>query len=215
MNPAESWVYTGGDDCADFFGSCLRQAAIDVPTDARVLEIGCAEFNWLAPAAKSWPSMRFTGIDWRVRDPHLDTEQIVRLKCDARDSTLFPADTFDWIVSISAIEHIGLGHYERDPEDADGDIHVIQNAMRWLKPGGWLLFDVPYDPGSYRVHGTEYRAYDDAALRSRLRVEDVAIERGPWYASPGHSTVLIDKPRISGSKHFYYVGMAWQKRLTT
>lgn len=221
MNPADTWAYHGHDDCADFFGQCLKAAKVDVPADARVLEIGCAEFDWLTPARTSWPEMSLVGVDWRVKDKNeSNTPSFSRLHGDARNPDLFTPETFDWIVSISAIEHVGLGHYKNgkdsDPVDSDGDTAAITNAFRWLKPGGWLLFDVPYHPQEYRVCGTEYRLYNDDAIWNRLWVKPLCEAKakakwhGTWYAEAGKAKALVEKP--SQPCHpFHYVGLAWQK----
>lgn len=221
MNPADAWSYRGQDDCADFFGACLTMAQIDVPINASVLEIGCAEFDWLTPAHASWPEMSFIGLDWRLKHKGKnETPHISRRRLDVRDPALFPPESFDWVVSISTIEHIGLGHYrfgnDADPLDPEGDTIAIANAMRWLKPGGWLLFDVPYDPSGYDVPSTKYRVYDDGAIFLRLWVEGLARAkararwRGTWYAKARAPKGLMEKP-TEPTTPFYYAGMAWQK----
>ena len=213
MNPAETWRYAGGDECADFFTACLKAAAIDLPADAKVLEIGCAEFDWLTPASQAWPEMTITGVDWRGKGQQ---GHYTRLQADVRNPELFAPESFDWIVSISAIEHVGLGHYNNDPRDADGDTVAIANAFRWLKPNGWLLFDVPYNPKGYSVQGTSHREYDDDALFLRLwsaplaRAKASASWRGTYYCEKHATSVLVEKPREPGTP-FYYVGMAFQK----
>jgi SAM-dependent methyltransferase len=214
MNPASAWSYAGGDSCCEFFTQCLKASPIDVPADARVLEIGCAEFDWLTPASQTWPGMTFDGIDWR--DSGKPVPRVTRMKGDVRDPNHYPPGSFDWIVSISAIEHIGLGHYKQDPKDVDGDTVALANAVRWLKPGGWLLFDVPYNPERYVVHGTSHREYDDDAIWTRLWVEPLARAKatarwhGTYYCHAKATTHLIEKP-TSATTPFYYVGFAWQK----
>ena len=73
-----------------------------------------------------------------------------------------------------AIEHIGLGSYDQDPLDADGDTVTMARAYTWVKPGGWCYLDVPYRPqGPYSVN-SNFRAYDPEALQTRL------IQSAPW-----------------------------------
>lgn len=214
MNPGIAWPEDCRDGCGNFFGAYLKQADIDVPADGRVLEIGCAEFDWLSVAADAFPRMRFCGIDWR--ESLRTDDRISTIQGDARQVSHYAPNSFDWIVSISAMEHMGLGHYAGDPKDPDGDTQVMTNAFTWLKPGGWLLFDVPYQPDAYRVVGTSHREYNHDELFMRLWCEPLARSKskarwaGTWFSSSREPNVLIERPTERGGD-FYYVGVAWQK----
>lgn len=196
-----------GDSCGQFFSTCLRAFAPRIPANAHVLEIGCAEFNWLAGASSAWPDMTFTGIDWRgVKSPG----RAIVIKGDVMVHEFQPA-SFDWIVSISALEHVGLGHYSADPKHPDGDTIALARAYDWLKPGGWLYFDVPYNPAGYEVVSTSHRVYDDAAILDRL------VAGKPWtrawsgIAGAGDTRQLIAPRPMRGGQHFDYIGFWWQK----
>ena len=80
---------------------------------------------------------------------------------------LFAPESFDAIVSVSAIEHVGLGSYDNDPKNRHGDQEAMKNAHRWLKPRGWMYLDVPYRDDAYEVH-KNFRAYNEDALERRL-----------------------------------------------
>ena len=219
MNIAETWPAKTGDSCADFFGTCLRAVHPDIPADANVLEIGCAEYDWLSQASNVWPEMMFTGIDVRARKPSkakgaLHPERITAIAGDVLTHD-FPAESFDWIVSISAIEHVGLGHYG-DPKDPDGDTKAVARAWRWLKPGGWLFFDVPWNAGedAYQVVGTSHRVYDDATVRDRLMrgVSGLLMETGIAHKTRV-TELLTNPPRLKGGEDFYYLGLWLRKPL--
>jgi SAM-dependent methyltransferase len=202
-----AWPAKVGDSCGQFFGTCLHAFSPELPANANVLEIGCCEYDWLDQATKTWPEMSFTGIDWRT---YKRASRAVVIKGDVMTQP-FPAESFDWIVSISAIEHVGLGHYSRDPVDPDGDSIAIRRAFDWLKPGGWLSFDVPYNPTAYQVVGTSHRIYDDAAVESRL------VQGLPWrlawsgVAGTGDTHQLIAPRPKKGGEDFDYIGFWWQK----
>lgn len=203
-----AWPAKVGDSCGQFFGTALRAAQPAIAPTASVLEIGCCEYDWLTPATALWPSMTFTGIDWR----HYKRQPRARVIQGDVLAYTFPRASFDWIVSISAIEHIGLGHYQKDPVDADGDAKTLARCWDWLTPGGWLYFDVPYNPGRYQVVGTSHRIYDAAAIESRLR------QGRPWREHWGgivhkgaESTLLSVTPATRGGEDFYYIGLWWQK----
>lgn len=203
-----TWPAKVKDHCANFFGTALRLAGPDLPADANVLEIGCAEFDWITPAKHAWPEMSFSGIDWRacrsVQGASIVQGDVL--------THAYPANAFDWIVSISALEHVGLGHYKQDPKREDGDSVALQRAFGWLKPGGWLYFDVPYNPAKFEVYGTSHRVYDDAAIVSRL---DQGLGwRERWRGVAGRHdthTTLTDPQPLKGGEAFYYIGFWWQK----
>lgn len=150
-----------GDLCLSFWALAVRDGWIDFPIGAHVLEIGCAEADWQTPMLALRPDLLITGIDWRACDRPAQT-----IQGDVLTQT-FARASFDAIVSISAIEHIGLGVYDDDPLDADGDRKVMQQAHDWLVSGGWMYLDVPYRPSGYVV-AKGFRGYDDRALLDRL-----------------------------------------------
>jgi SAM-dependent methyltransferase len=203
---ADAWPDVG-DSCGKFFGTCLKAFRPDLRADASVLEIGCCEFDWLKHASQAWPAMTLTGIDWRT---YKRKERYEVIKGDVMTHDFQPA-SFDWIVSVSAIEHIGLGHYEKDPKRDDGDTRAITRAWDWLKPGGWLSFDVPYNPERYEVVGTSHRIYDDDAIHERL------VHGLPWrmawsgIAAPKDTHALIPPRPRRGGEEFDYIGFWWQK----
>lgn len=211
-----SWCYTQGDPGLTLFTAALNAGApMGFAPRMRVLEIGCCEADWLHKAHEAWPDVDFVGIDTRAPDVVSGDGKVTRMRRDARDATLFEPVSFDAVVSVSAIEHIGLGHY-KDPKDPDGDTAAMANVWRWLKPGGWVYFDVPYDPTGYRVLNTECRIYDDAARWSRLWVEPLAAAKASaqWLwdgyvdsTTPGR---LIEKP-TTPAKRYWYAASVWRK----
>lgn len=173
---------SGGDSCLSIYQHVYAQGVLTFPQDAQVLEIGSAEADWMTPMLADRPDLHITGIDWRR---HRRPGTVVQADVLTHD---FPAASFDVVVGISSIEHIGLGHYEHDPIDGDGDTHCMQRVVQWLKPGGWVYLDVPYDETRYAVIGTSHRSYNAAAVRRRLLVPGLTVQRA-WYADvEGHLT---------------------------
>lgn len=203
------WVYHGSDPGLRLFTSCLESGApMPMQTGARVLQIGCCEADWLHLAAEAWPTAQFTGVDCRAPDV-VDAEgRVTRMRANALDPDLFAPERFDAIVSLSAIGHVGLGHYG-DPRDPAGDALVMGHCWRWLKPGGWVYFDVPYDPTRHYFEGTECRVYDDAALRSRLQWSPWT-ERFCGYAAANNPGVLVPPP-TDPHRRYWYTARVWTK----
>lgn len=169
------------------FGAVYDTGILVFPPNARVLEIGCAEGDWQTPMLAVRPDLQITGIDWR---DCTRPGTVIRGDVLTHD---FPPASFDAVVGVSSIEHMGLGHYESDPLDPDGDTHAMERAVRWLKPGGLVYADVPYGT-TYCVEGTSHRVYDGVALRTRLMVPGLR-ERRRWYTTwADHDHVLHDWP---------------------
>jgi hypothetical protein len=193
----------GGDSCLSIWSECYGPVAgrcFDFPVDARVLEIGCAEADWQTPMLALRPDLVITGIDWRAcKRPGLT------IKGDVL-TTEFAAESFDCVVGISSIEHIGLGHYESDPREHGGDALTMRRVARWLKPGGWAYLDVPLSMAGYQVHGTSHRSYDWAALQDRLIPKGLSLQHY-WYADKkGH---LIGEPDPTAA--LQYIALLLQK----
>lgn len=204
---ADAWP-TVKDECGRFFGTCLRAYRPEIAADARVLEIGCAEYDWLSDAHRAWPHLQLTGIDWRGRKHPCAGATVLTGDVMTHD---FQSASFDWIVSISALEHVGLGHYNKDPKAEAGDSIAVRRAYDWLTPGGWLYFDVPYNPDRYEVVGTSHRVYSDVAILDRL-VQGLPW-RLAWSGVAGiHDTDHLIPPRPKkGGQDFDYIGFWWQK----
>jgi SAM-dependent methyltransferase len=192
------------DGCINLFGLALR--SWQMPVKGKMLEIGCAEADWVGHALKADPTLEITGVDWRKRS---SDERWTYIQGDIRDASRFEPNSFDWVISISAIEHIGLGHYDRDPKDEWGDVQTMHNVLSWLKPGGSFYFDVPYNPERYVVEGTSHREYDDKMLRDRLFVHGFTIVR-QGYTSAKKTDTWVDKPAERGER-MWYVANWWVK----
>jgi SAM-dependent methyltransferase len=156
----------GNDLCLSFWSLAMEKGWIRFPPNARVLEIGCAEADWQTPMLALRPDLQITGLDWRACERPGRT-----VRGDVMDVTLFPAQSFDCIVSVSAIEHVGLGAYDGDPSYQWGDTSAMLNAWVWLKPGGWMYLDVPFRDDHYGEYGS-YRVYNEKAINERLVVSN-------------------------------------------
>jgi SAM-dependent methyltransferase len=51
-----------------------------------------------------------------------------------------PSQGFDFVVSVSTVEHIGWNRYEREPDKA---VLALEHMRRLLAPGGHMLVTVP------------------------------------------------------------------------
>lgn len=171
------WAYAETDPALMLWTAAVARWGLTWPDEAFVLELGCAQTDWLERMQQQNPRASFVGIDVHPQE----RGPIARVG-NAFDPTLFPAETFDAIVLLGALEHFGLGFYG-DPVDDDGDTKTMQNVARWLKPGGWVYFDVPCQP-TYGVRpNRHFRDYAPASVQERLIVPGL-VERCRAYSQP-------------------------------
>ena len=209
---AEPLPFDPGDDpCLQLFAT-LYPAQMDFPLGAHILEIGCSEADWLDTMKFARPDVHLTGIDWR-RCPRPYADLVIHGDVLQQD---FGAETFDAVVLISALEHIGLGHYAnqdrtRDPLSVRGDVETLERVWRWLRPGGWVYFDVPWNPDpGWQVQSTRCRIYDDRALADRLSTRP--WRKSPtWYADQTETSHLLPRPHRASIHGFYYAAQVWTK----
>lgn len=79
-------------------------------------------------------------------------------KTDIREISL-PVDYFDAAVSVSTLEHIGIW----GPKFADGDRLAVDKIHQALKPGGWLIFTIPFGKPTI-LDAINTRIYDKERL---------------------------------------------------
>lgn len=170
-----------------------------VPQGGDVLEVGYRDTPWATYCKRADPTLRVVAIDWRPVEPQPGVDV---LQGDVMAQAWHP-QTWDVVVGLSSFEHVGLGHYARDPLYQNGDSALVHRIRKWLKPGGWCYFDVPYAPEGYFVDGTRCRVYDDHALVGRFGPHEVLGYTRPsvegWIEKPTRNCV---EPRP-----YYYVAL--------
>lgn len=170
---------SGGDMCLGFFQAFWEQGLLpELPQGARVLEIGCAEADWLTPMKAARPDLYLVGIDQRGSNARPGADE--RILGDVLTYE-FPAASFDAIIAVSMIEWAGMGHYG-DPLDPEGDLHTLQRARTWIKPGGWLYFDVPCASDQLdRKHNPDMRVYSDAMFARLFAESGWDVVTSQWF----------------------------------
>lgn len=154
------------DLCLGFFAYAWEASVLDFPPNGRVLELGSAEADWLKSMRTLRPDLHLTAMDQRKIDNRKAADR--RFQHDLLSTKALQPQEFDAIIAVSTIEWVGLGKYG-DPVDPDGDLKAMQRARTWIKPTGWMYFDVPHNPltDDMLMRGT-LRAYGEGALRDRL-----------------------------------------------
>jgi SAM-dependent methyltransferase len=125
----------------------------------RVLDVGCSTSDHLAELTLGEPAggRRVYGLD-------PDAARLIGNAGILKGTIVappFPAGSFDLILCISTVEHIGLPIYGQH-EFPHGDILAMRHMRRLLAPGGRLLLTVPF--GRAQVNPW-FRVYDRRGLR--------------------------------------------------
>ena len=100
----------------------------------------------------------------------------------------FQPGSFELIIAISVIEHIGrdnniyLGSAQRDPRQADGDLRAVSALGTLLAPGGRLLVTVPF--GAAEDHGW-FIQYDARRLERLADASGLTMAEARFYRYDG------------------------------
>lgn len=85
----------------------------------------------------------------------------------------YKASSFDVVISLSTLEHIGLGRYG-DQINERGDIQTVEQIYKLLKPQGIFILSVPFGKATDTKW---YRVYDCKRIKDLVRKFDVLEER--------------------------------------
>lgn len=122
---------------------------LDEPYNTTILNDRAVE----VPIARAWLAERvgrglevgnvlahYQPVTHRVVDLYEQAPGVDNL--DVRDLT----DTYDWILAISTIEHVG---WDGEPWDPWGAIDAVKRLRSLLVPGGELLITAPFGQNPY------------------------------------------------------------------
>ncbi|MBW1708645.1 MAG: class I SAM-dependent methyltransferase [Deltaproteobacteria bacterium] len=143
-----------GDHPANFLDFECQFAAeqINAFEPKNILDIGSYRHFLLGLMAH----YQVTTIDVRDRKSSVKNEKVIT--CDAISLDL-PDNSFDTVLSMCTLEHIGLGRYG-DRIDFDGDKKAIKEMIRVLKPDGRLIFTTTIHNAPPAIAFNAHRIYD-------------------------------------------------------
>lgn len=163
-----------------------------VATGSRILDVGCSESLLSLELASN--GFLVTGVD--IRPNPLGHPNFEFIQADICNSKL-KSESYDAVIALSTIEHIGLGWYG-DPVADSLDYSVLKEIYRLLKPAGRLLLTVPF---GQRAVTPLHRIYDRVSLSAVIR--DFTIEKIDYAVKLDARTWLspIPEEEASQQKH--------------
>ena len=137
-----------------------------------ILDFGCAED--LFPIHLASLGYKVTGLDFRLYP--FSHPNFTHIQADII-TWKPPKGEFDCVISVSTIEHVGLGGFG-DPVVVDGDKIAVQKLFDAAKTGGNILITVPFGKPTTKRYT---RIYNHSRLHEL--VPNICIER--FFAKRG------------------------------
>jgi len=159
----------------------------------RVLEIGCVESPLLVVMA----CLGFDTVGIDLRDAILPYEfpGLTFMKGDFNELSFEPA-SFDYVIMVSVVEHIGLAGRYGSAEEPDGDLKAMRKAKQLMKPGARLALTIPV--GLDTVFASWHRVYGRKRLPLLFEGYRVGKSRffakrpfGNWYEVDEESAMVF------------------------
>jgi 2-polyprenyl-3-methyl-5-hydroxy-6-metoxy-1,4-benzoquinol methylase len=173
----------------------VYRALADVEPGSSILDVGAAE----STLAFSLASL---GYEVTALDLHPYPLPHPRLKSVEADILTWESDeTYDAVLCVSTLEHIGLGAYGEDPDEQNSsDGQALERMRTRIRPGGVLVLTVPFGAASGDM---TQRSYDQAELErllERWAIEDLTVVRREnslsWVPDDG-SAAADDRRRVA------------------
>jgi len=146
-----------------------------------------------------------TTVDIRERSSMLDNETVVT--CDAKALT-FPNDSFESVVTLECLPHIGLGRYGGEI-DLNADINAFNEMIRVLKPGGILIFSAAITGGKPSIAWNARRNYSYEMIRGFCEGLDLVEEK--FIDRRKACFCALEELTTDPALFDYYIG-CWRKK---
>ena len=146
-----------------------------------------------------------TSVDIRKRTTIFENETLIH--CDAKSLNL-PDNSFDAVVTMGTLPHIGLGRY-RDDLDLDADIKAFNEMIRVLKPGGIILFSTAVKGGQPVLAFNARRNYSYDMIKDLCKELELVEEK--FFDRRTLRWCTFEELTTDPTFFDYYVG-CWRKR---
>jgi len=145
------------------YGKCECTWAANILAKHRpvsVLDVGSYRIFVIGLAAY----YKITALDVRLKEEKIKLDNETTIFSDAKKMNL-DSDSFDAVVSLCTLEHIGLGRYG-DEFDLDGDKKAFSEMRRVLKPGGHLIFTTTITQAEPVIYFNIHKVYSYEMIES-------------------------------------------------
>ncbi len=170
-------------------------ALATVSPDRPVLDLGAAESTLALSLASS--GRRTYAVEPRGYPFSHPNLEVVTLGVHDWEG---PSEPLGAVISLSTIEHLGLGSYALDGGRPDADRDALTQLKGWLAPDGLLVLTAPY--GRASVDELQ-RVYDPAGLERLLEgwtLDDLSFCRPQdavtWVPCPAEDLVDAEVPGV-------------------
>lgn len=146
-------------------------------TKSKILDVGCRYS--LLPIQLASLGHEMYGID--VLDYKRKHPNLKFYKGDIMHAP-FKDNFFDLVISLSTLEHVGLGAYG-DPVENNGDIKAVREIYRILRKDGKFLLTIPFGKPK---NASWYRVYNRKSLKNLLgkfKIKSFKVyfnDKGKW-----------------------------------
>lgn len=163
---------------------------------SRILEFGCTNSALSIKLASR--GLEVVGIDLRQ---HTLTHPNFTFYQGDFFNQKFTNGSFNAIIAVSAVEHVGLGAYGETKNEKRDDHRLVEAFRDLLVPGGQFILTVPFGVGKITPR---YRIYDSDAL-SKL-TQGFHIEKEEYYRRVDFSIWLPTSREALSQKDWDPVG---------
>ncbi len=164
---------------------CPREAR------GRVLDAGCGTGGYMQRMREHFAPHELVGVDISEEALRFCSDRgLEHTHCCSIESLPYPDGYFDLVVSFNVICHYAVGD----------DLETVRELMRVLKPGGWLLlnlpaFDILHGSHDAAVGGVRrYRAPGTAEMLERAGLEPVRLTYLNTTLSRGGGLPSLEPP---------------------
>lgn len=155
----------------------IQRYLADLPIGKRILEFGCT---------RSWLSMTMSAMGYHVIGADLRDYDVKHPNFEFHKGEIqkLQIDPVDCIVSVSTIEHVGIGAYKEQADDT-ALTEVLNKLHQLLNTEGWLLLTVPV--GIPRQDNFQ-RIFSPEGLKSLLISHNFLIENVEYFTRSDEAT---------------------------